>query len=1047
MRTCDGTPIAPGTSGLRKRDRTVYAARLAQLEEGEQWQCTDCHLIFLTEGSLKVHRAVKHPSAYNDELLETKRHRVTESELRRIAREELRITQGTIMDDARGLVDELFLSGVANRSIDMLRKIRARREYQEIRLNEFQALQQRLQAGNTNDNGDIPAEGIPTHIGEDGNDLNQEGVLRLKAQAEVLRYILHPTAEEADSIHPDILAYANAALQGRDTWLETRDKLLPPHKPRRNRPVRVGRGPLRNHRRKNRFTARYERFKLTQELLRDDRKATLNKIFEGQELTRSEEFPDIVDVENTFVERLENNDSQDTSPTIFGEPCEPCESTSFGAFPADFVLEVHNKIDGKSAPGRDGVIKKQLTKLGKVNLAIIMNLWFWRGIPPDCKKNRTILLHKKGDRKVVDNWRPITIGDLLVRLYAKLWDTRLRKVIQIEERQQAFRPVDGCLNNVKMIQYMIKQSRKNKKELNIVFLDLSKAFDKVLHTSIHKALLRKGVATDVIDTILTDLYGGASTEVTIRSNKSTRPINIRNGVKQGCTLSPFLFNLVIDELMTRLRESKLGVSVGEELVAGMAFADDLSLAATSAEDMVELLKICEEFFDSKALEVNATKCSSLRLVPATNSKRMKVITTVHRWWKNTGIPCVTFEDMDKYLGVKITPLGEVLINVQEWKRRLENLRKAALKPFQRADAIRDLLVPRLIHLLRLSDAQKSVIKRVFGPIKTAYKRCLHLPDWTSDSWLHHPKGGRLPNLLLTIARSRVRSTVKMAKSSDRAIVTMGLGLEVKAQKLKRLVGFDGIEDSKWEETEELNRRLKLKGELNGEARLTMLKSSHGRGWWLWSGNMKGSYMVNTLRMLSGTLPTKINTTRGRPDLSKLCRRCHATAETDIHVLQICPANQSLIKRRHDIIVRRIGADLRDKGWTVAIERVFMIASGRRHPDLWMYKDNIAILADVQIPYEKDEATLKDRLNKKQLKYDELLNECGFPDTATERKVLGLIIGAAGTMIPETETPFRELQLKSKLNTYCRLAAEGSSKIWFQHTGNWTPEVLAEHAGT
>lgn len=59
--------------------------------------------------------------------------------------------------------------------------------------------------------------------------------------------------------------------------------------------------------------------------------------------------------------------------------------------------------------------------------------------------------------------------------------------------------------------------------------------------------------------------------------KVTRQIRIRAGVMKGCPLSPLLFNLIIDELIEKLKKLKVGIKIREELLCCMAFANDLLL--------------------------------------------------------------------------------------------------------------------------------------------------------------------------------------------------------------------------------------------------------------------------------------------------------------------------------------------------------------------------------------------------------------------------------------------------------------------------------------
>lgn len=62
-------------------------------------------------------------------------------------------------------------------------------------------------------------------------------------------------------------------------------------------------------------------------------------------------------------------------------------------------------------------------------------------------------------------------------LYAKLWDKQLMQNITLDERQKGFVLVDGCFENIKILQQVIKEQRKKRKEYKVVFLDLAKAFD------------------------------------------------------------------------------------------------------------------------------------------------------------------------------------------------------------------------------------------------------------------------------------------------------------------------------------------------------------------------------------------------------------------------------------------------------------------------------------------------------------------------------------------------------------------------------------------
>ena len=98
---------------------------------------------------------------------------------------------------------------------------------------------------------------------------------------------------------------------------------------------------------------------------------------------------------------------------------------------------------------------------------------------------------------------------------------------------------------------------------------------------------------------------------------------INAGNKEGCPLSLLLFNLIIDELLEKIKKLNVGIKVANELLCCMAFADDLVLLLEDKIHMQMLIEECKEFFDRKGWQANAIKCASLRVVPVTKENLIK----------------------------------------------------------------------------------------------------------------------------------------------------------------------------------------------------------------------------------------------------------------------------------------------------------------------------------------------------------------------------------------------------------------------------------------
>ena len=132
---------------------------------------------------------------------------------------------------------------------------------------------------------------------------------------------------------------------------------------------------------------------------------------------------------------------------------------------------------------------------------------------------------------------------------------------------------------------------------------------------------------------------------------------------------------------------------------------------------------------------------------------------------------------------------------------------------------------------------------------------------------------------------------------------------------------------------------------------------------------QGRTTVNALKILSGTLPTRLNLHRGRTTQDNiLCRRCGSTAETDLHVLNTCCLQHGLIVRRHNAIVKKVGRDLHDLGWDVQLERTISVDDERLRPDITAIKDRRCCLIDAAVLYEKYINRPDERQQEKITKY-------------------------------------------------------------------------------
>ena len=137
--------------------------------------------------------------------------------------------------------------------------------------------------------------------------------------------------------------------------------------------------------------------------------------------------------------------------------------------------------------------------------------------------------------------------------------------------------------------------------VNLVFLDATKAFDRVEYVKLFRLLLRRGISPVIIN-----MYTNQKVSV-VWNNVVTEPFTCSNGVKQGGVLSPILFGVYMDELLIRLKNSGVGCHIGNVFLGALAYADDLAILSPTIHATQKLLDICSHFGKEYDVQFNPSK--------------------------------------------------------------------------------------------------------------------------------------------------------------------------------------------------------------------------------------------------------------------------------------------------------------------------------------------------------------------------------------------------------------------------------------------------------
>ena len=197
---------------------------------------------------------------------------------------------------------------------------------------------------------------------------------------------------------------------------------------------------------------------------------------------------------------------------------------------------------------------------------------------------------------------------------------------ELSDVQASFRKGRGTRDHIANNRWIIEKAREFQKNIYLCFIDYAKAFDCVDHNKLWKILKEMGMP-DHLTCFLRNLYAGQ--EAKVRTGHGTTDwFQIGKGVRQGCVLSPCLFNLYSENIVRNagLEEAQAGIKIAGRNINHLRYADDSTLMAESEKDLKSLLMKVKEESEEVDLKLNIQKT--------------KIIILSHRFmgnrWENRG---------------------------------------------------------------------------------------------------------------------------------------------------------------------------------------------------------------------------------------------------------------------------------------------------------------------------------------------------------------------------------------------------------------------------
>ena len=290
-----------------------------------------------------------------------------------------------------------------------------------------------------------------------------------------------------------------------------------------------------------------------------------------------------------------------------------CPEMSDIHFSPYMVTEVLKKLKNSSSPGPDEISQRVLKETAdeiSLPLSILFEKSMQSGVVPmDWRTANVVPIYKSGPKGEPVNYRPISLTSVVVRVMERI--LKIKMLLHLKENrlinpsQHGFLPKKSTSTNLNAyLEYMTKKLDEGQ-AVDVLYLDFSKAFDKVPHKRLIQKLKAHNFSKSLI-TWITAWLNGRKQRVLVNGTYSEW-LNVVSSVVQGSVLGPILFVVYINDIDT---------CIGTKEGIMSKFADDTKVAKVvkdtkTAAEMQEVMQNLETWCEKWGMVFNIKKCCIL----------------------------------------------------------------------------------------------------------------------------------------------------------------------------------------------------------------------------------------------------------------------------------------------------------------------------------------------------------------------------------------------------------------------------------------------------
>ena len=245
-------------------------------------------------------------------------------------------------------------------------------------------------------------------------------------------------------------------------------------------------------------------------------------------------------------------------------------------------------------------------------ISLLFNSMLVHGVAPDellVGIMSPLIKDSRKSQQDSDNYRSLTIGTCISKIFDVIIMNKHSSIFHTSDNQFGFKEKLSTNMCTFALNETISYYTKNGSKVYALFLDASKAFDRLNYVKLFNKLLHKKMCPITIRLLL-NMY--LNQKIQVKWNgKLSQPFEVTNGVRQGGVLSPLFFSIYIDDLLLKLKNAGIGCHIGNYYFGALGYADDIVLLCPTKEGLRKMIRICETYADEHDLIFNGNKSKLL----------------------------------------------------------------------------------------------------------------------------------------------------------------------------------------------------------------------------------------------------------------------------------------------------------------------------------------------------------------------------------------------------------------------------------------------------